>query len=149
LVDVIKPVLLLIAGGVITLCAQMFLKRRDRTIVRNTLIREKLEQAYTLSIESQRWLSEKTSGHSKNPHPFDQLRMLIALYAPELTSTEQRIEEIEYQYFKTREQVSNEKFAGIVSGGEFAETLEQVTLDLVNCHYKLRQQIKALVRKLI
>lgn len=146
--EFIKPILLLISGSMITLCAQMFLKRKDRTEKKNILIRAKLEQAYELSIESQRWLSEETSGHSQNPHPFDKVRMLIALYAPELSSTEQRIEELEYQYFKTRERASNERFSGKLSRGESEEIIEEETLNLVNCHYELRQQIKELVRKL-
>jgi hypothetical protein len=145
----IKAVLLLIAGSVITLCAQIFLKRKDRTEKKNTLIREKLEQAYELSIESQRWLSEEISGHSKNSHPFDKMKMLIALYAPELSSAEQRIEELEYQYFKTRERVSNERFSGRLSLGESEEIIDKETMNLINCLYELRQQIKELVRKLM
>ena len=113
--EFIKAVVLLIAGGVITLCAQILLKRKDRTEKKNILIREKLEQAYKLSIESQRWLSEEISGHSQNSHPFDKVRMLIALYAPELSSAEQQIEGLEFQYFKMRERVSNESSSGKMS----------------------------------
>jgi hypothetical protein len=69
----------LIVGSGITLCSQIFLKWKDRTEKKNTLIREKLEKAYELSIESPRWLSEETSGHGQNPHPFDKVRMLIGL----------------------------------------------------------------------
>jgi len=76
--ELIKTVALLIVGSGITLCSQIFLKSQDRTEKKNILIREKLEQAYELSIESHRWLSEESSGHSQNPHPFDKVRMLIA-----------------------------------------------------------------------
>ena len=145
----IKAVLLLIAGSVITLCAQIFLKRKDRTEKKKILIREKLEQAYELSIESQRWLSEEISRHSQNSPPFDKVRMLIALYAPELSRAEQRIEKLEYQYFKKRERVSNERFSGRLSSVKSEENIEEETLNLVNCHYELRQQIKELVRKLM
>ena len=147
--ELIKAALLLITGGAITLGAQIFLKRKDRNEKKNTLIREKLEQAYELSIESQRWLSEEISGHSQNTHPFDKLRMLIALYGQELPSAEQRIEAQEFQYFKMREQVSNERSSGTLSFDKSQELIEKETLNLVNCHYELRQQIKELVRKLI
>jgi len=75
--------------------------------------------------------------------------MLIALYAPELSSAEQRIEKLEYQYFKKRERVSNERFSGRLSSVKSEENIEEETLNLVNCHYELRQQIKELVRKLM
>jgi len=146
--EIIKTVVLLIVGSGITLCSQIFLKWKDRTEKKNILIREKLEQAYELSIESHRWLSEETLGHSQNPCPFDKVRMLIALYAPELSSTEQRIEELEYQYFKTRAHVSNERALGKLSSGESEKLMEKEILNLLNCHYELRQQIKELVRKL-
>lgn len=148
MLEIIKTVVLLILGSSITLCSQIFLKWKDRTEKKNILIREKLEQAYELSIESHRWLSEETSGHSKNPCPFDKVRMLIALYAPELSSTEQRIEELEYQYFKTRAHVSNERALGKLSSDESEKLIEKEILNLLNCHYELRQQIKELVRKL-
>ena len=128
--------------------AKIGVKWKDRTEKKNILIREKLEQAYELSIESHRWLSEETLGHSQNPHPFDKVRMLIALYAPELSSTEQRIEELEYQYFKTRTRVSNERVSGNLSRDEAEKLIEEETLNLLNCHYELRQQIKELVWKL-
>jgi len=146
--EIIKTVALLIVGSGITLCSQIFLKWKDRTEKKNILIREKLEQAYELSIESHRWLSEEASGHNQNPCPFDKVRMLIALYAPELSSTEQRIEELEYQYFKTRAHVSNERALGKLSSGESEKLIEKEILNLLNCHYELRQQIKKLVRKL-
>lgn len=146
--EIIKTVVLLIVGSAITLCSQIFLKWKDHTERKNTLIREKLEQAYELSIESNRWLSEEISGHSRNHNPFDKVRMLIALYAPELSSTEQRLEELEYQYFKTRARVSNERALGKLSRDESEKFIEEETLNLLNCHYELRQQIKELVRKL-
>jgi len=146
--EIIKTVVFLIVGSGITFCSQIFLKWKDRTEKRNILIREKLEQAYELSIESHRWLSEETSGHSQNHHPFDKVRMLIALYAPELSSTEQRIEELEYQCFKTRARVSNERALGKLSRDESEKLIDEETLNLLNCHYELRQQIKELVRKL-
>lgn len=148
MLELIKTVALLIVGSGITLCSQIFLKSQDRTEKKNILIREKLEQAYELSIESHRWLSEESSGHSQNPHPFDKVRILIALYAPELSSTEQRIEELEYQYFKTRERVSNERASGKLSRDESEKLIEEETLNLLNCHYELRRQIKELVRKI-
>jgi hypothetical protein len=146
--ELIKTVALLIVGSGITLCSQIFLKSQDRTEKKNILIREKLEKAYELSIESHRWLSEESSGHSQNPHPFDKVRMLIALYAPELSSTEQRIEELEYLYFKTRARVSNERVSGNLSRDEAEKLIEEETSNLLNCHYELRQQIKELVWKL-
>ena len=147
--EFIKSVSLLIAGGLITLCAQVFLKRKDRTEKKNILIREKLEQAYELSIESQRWLTEELSRNSQNQNPFDKVRMLIGLYAPELSVTMNRIEELEYQYFKTRERVSNETLSRQLSRDESDKIIEEETLNLVNCHYELRQHIEKLVRKLI
>lgn len=87
-------------------------------------------------------------GHSQNSHPFDKVRMLIALYAPELSSTEQQLEELEYQYFKTRERVSNERALEKLSLDESEKLIEKETLNLLNCHYELRQQIKELVQKL-
>jgi len=145
--EFIKTVVLLIIGSGITLCSQILLKWKDRTEKKNILIREKLEQAYELSIESQRWLSEEM-GHNQNTCPFNKVRMLIALYAPELSSTLQRIEQLEYRYFKTREHVSNESATGKLSRDESEKLIEEETLNLVNCHYELRKQIEALVRKL-
>jgi hypothetical protein len=146
--EIIKTVVLLIVGSGITLCSHIFLKWKDRTEKKNILIREKLEQAYELSIESHRWLSEETLGHSQNSHPFGKVRMLIALYAPELSSTEQRIEELEYQYFKTRAHVSNERASGKLSRDESEKLIAKETLNLLNCHYELRKQIKEIVWKL-
>ena len=146
--EFIKTVVLLIIGCCITLCSQIFIKWKDQNEKKKVMIREKLEEAYTLSIESQRWLSDEISGQSEKSHPFDKVRMLLALYAPELSNTEKRIQELEYKYFKKREWVSNERVSGNLSRGQSEEIIAQEAMDLINCHYELRQQIKELVRKL-